>query len=147
MNKTQLAIMLTQERLKGQLDVLGNANLATERGIGLVKGIETYNKVLEESLAQVSQVKKLSTAKDNCWYCHGLGYSTHPLNNGGHPYHLCMICGATAMVKERYPVKHKPLYQPFAKLGREVMRLLGDARKSKLPAGYRQLSLPQGRDK
>ena len=145
MNKTELAILLTQERLKGQLEALGSAALATERGLGLATGIEIYNKALAESMAQVKQVKEVSSRKDECWYCGGLGYSTRPLSNGGHPYYLCMMCGATAMVKERYPVKHKRQYLPFAKLGRDVARLIGDARKSRLPAGYRQLSLPQGR--
>jgi len=143
MNKTELAIMLARERAKGQLEALGSTALATEKGRGLTTGLELYDKMLQDALAQIDQSKKPVIASEaRCWYCSSQGYHPNAFGDTYHPYKLCMYCGATATDNELHPY-HKKLSLPYRKLAAQVSRLLGDARRVKLPLGYYQKRLPE----
>ena len=143
MNKTELAILLARERVKAQAELLAQSSNFSAELAQVLKGAELYDHALTESLKQLNTTRHNGqNHQELCWYCNEQNY--HPMWLGnGHPFKLCMSCGATATYSELHPAKHTPLYQPYRKLAGEVSRLLGDARRAKLPPGYHQLRIPE----
>ena len=143
MNKTELAILLARERVKAQAELLASAGNHSAELASILKGANLYDHALQESLKQLEGAKPLhKDGNHSCWYCGEDRYFPQTICSDHHPYYLCMGCGATAMDSELHPY-HKALYLPYKKLAGEVSRLLGDARKAKLPPGYYQHILPE----
>lgn len=143
MNKTELAILLARERVKAQAELLAQATNYSIELAQVLKGAELYDHALQESLKQIaSPLKERKSNGNHCWYCSQAGL--HPMLMGDtyHPYKLCMVCGATTTDNELHPYHHK-LSLPYRKLAGEVSRLLGDARRAKLPLGIHQLRIPE----
>jgi len=143
MNKTELAMMLARERVKAQTELLANLGKDNPELANLLRGINLYDHALQESLKQVEATKPVkSNGNHSCWYCGEDRFYPHALGDEYQRWYLCMGCGATTTDKELHPY-HAKLYLPYKKLAGEVARLLGDARKAKLPAGYYQKALPE----
>jgi len=141
-NKTDLTLMLARERVKAQTELLSKMSNGNPELANLVRGINLYDHALTEAVAQVDQTTKPKpTNGHQCWYCGKDGHQPTVLGDMCHPYHLCMVCGATTTDNELHPV-HVKLYLPYRKLANEVGRLLGDARRAKLPPGVYQNALP-----
>ena len=146
MTKTELAILLARERVKAQAELLAQAQELNPELASILKGANLYDHALQESLKQVESSKPVEkNSEHRCWYCGEERFYPHTLGDEHHPYYLCMGCGATTTDNELHPY-HKALYLPYRKLANEVQRLLGDARKAKLPLGYYQKALPEGRN-
>ena len=143
MNKTELAMLLARERVKAQAELLAQVEGSNPRLAEILKGASLYDHALQESLKQIEGAKPpRKNGNHSCWYCHEDRYFPKTIDSDHHPYFLCMGCGATAMDSELHPY-HKALYLPYRKLANEVARLVGDARKAKLPPGYYQHILPE----
>jgi len=143
MNKTELAILLARERVKAQAELLAQSGNHEAELAQVLKGAELYDHALTEAVKQVKQLGATAPTNGNhCWYCSSEGL--HPMVMGDvyHPYKLCLYCGATSTLNELHPY-HAKLYTPYKKLAGEVARLLGDARRAKLPLGVHQLRIPE----
>ena len=142
MNKTDLTILLARERVKAQTELLSKMSNGNPELANLVRGINLYDHALTEAVKQIGvATPKKSNGNHSCWFCGKDGHQPTMLGGSYHPYMLCMICGATTTDNELHPY-HAKLYLPYKKLAQEVGRLLGDARRAKLPPGVYQKSLP-----
>jgi len=143
MNKTELAILLARERVKAQAELLASVQDSNPELASILKGANLYDHALTESLKQLDSTKPIkSNGNQHCWYCGEDRLHPSILGDTYHPYKLCLGCGATSTDNELHPY-HKALYLPYRKLANEVARLVGDARKAKLPLGYYQKALPE----
>jgi hypothetical protein len=143
MTKTELAMLLARERVKAQAELLAQAPDLNPELAAMLKGANLYDHALTEAMAQIQAVKAPVRDHDTCWFCGERNFYPTAFDIDCHPFYLCMSCGATTMATERYPVKAKRLALPYRKLANEVARLVGDARKARLPAGYCQNALPE----
>lgn len=143
MNKTQLAMLLARERVKAQAELLAQAQELNPELASILKGANLYDHALTEAIKQIEVSKPVkSNGNNRCWYCHQETISPIILGGAYKPYRLCLGCGASN--DDGAPPYHaKPLYLPYKKLAGEVARLVGDARKAKLPLGYYQKALPE----
>jgi hypothetical protein len=143
MNKTELAILLARERVKAQAELLASVQDSNPELASILKGANLYDHALQESLKQVESTKPAKKDGNHlCWYCGEDRLHPNTLGDSYHPYNLCLGCGATS-TDNGFNKPRKALYLPYKKLANEVARLVGDARKAKLPLGYYQKALPE----